>query len=204
MIVEDGYFIGLPRIPDDLHSAFCESGTVFLYEITPTAYEQDVNKYDRFLSDRGIVLHKAPSEAPRCISSAGGHLVTELDTLRSYSSISDSDLFCGVDSFFAGKGALPMETWSAILVAGGDDVRIKAYNSHAIHSEMHPVYGALWDRNMRMEAVFLAHIFWHKAPLTQNAVYLTNLVEWMHRSNWFSLWKTRSLEDYIATTCGDA
>lgn len=188
LVFEDGLFVGDPKMPAALLDDLEAQGTVAVIEIPPYKYHGRKDEYDSFLKDRAIEVEIAEHEPPSCRSFSGHYLATPVDVLRKYSSLANDSLFEGVNSVVAAS-ASPLRAWSKILLVGGDDVLVKAYGNRRIHGDPHPIYGVLVERNMRTEAVFLAHVLFDSPECPDNAKYITNLLEWMHRMRAESLAK---------------
>ncbi len=189
VVFEDGLFVGVPKMPPALLDELEARGTVAVIEVPPYEYHGRKDKYDSFLRDREIEVETADGhEPPSCRSLSGRYLATPVDVLRKYLSVADDRLFEGVNSVVAAS-ARPLRAWSKILLVGGDDVLVKAYGNRQIHGDPHPIYRVLVERNMRTEAVFLAHVLFDSPECPDNAKYIANLLEWMHRMRAESLVK---------------
>lgn len=189
LVFEDGLSVGAPKMPPALLDELEARGTVAIIEVPPHEYNGCKDEYDSFLRDRAIEVETADGhEPPSCRSLSGRYLATPVAVLRQYSSVKDDSLFEGVNSVVAAS-ASPLRTWSKVLLVGGDDVLVKAYGNRRIHGDSHPIYGVLVDRNMRTEAVFLAHVLFDSPECPDNAKYIANLLEWMHRMRAESLAK---------------
>ena len=188
LVFEDGLFVGEPKMPTAVLDDLEAQGTVAVIEIPPYEYHERKDEYDSFLKDRAIEVETAEHEPPSCRSLSSHYLATPVDVLRKYSSVANDSLFEGVNSVVAAS-ASPLRAWSKILLVGGDDVLVKAYGNRRIHGDPHPIYGVLVERNMRTEAVFLAQVLFDSPECPDNAKYIANLLEWMHRTRAESLAK---------------
>ena len=180
LVFEDGFFVGMPRIPPELLDELEAQGAVAIIEIPPSEYRNNRVAYDAFLLRRGIEVETSQtSELPSCRSFYGSYLVSEVEVLRRMSVVTDDHVYEGVSSV-AAASALPVSTWRGTLLVGGNRVHVKAYGNHRIHMEPHPTYGVLVDQQWRTEAVILARVLFEASEcLENNATYFANLLEWM-------------------------
>jgi hypothetical protein len=179
LVFENGFFVGLPRIPPELLNDLEGYGAVAIIEIPPSEYHSNREAYDPFLRLRGIEVETSQtSEPPRCRSFSASYLVSEVEVLRRMSVVTDDHVYEGVSSV-AAASAVPVSIWRGTLLVGGNNVHVKAYGNSRIHMAPHPTYGVLVDQQWRTEAVILAHVLFESSEYPGNAIYFANLLQWM-------------------------
>ena len=180
LIFERGLFVGDPRLPHALLDDLQDCGAVVLLAIPASEYEKRKPEYDTFFLERGITVPAAEHEEPRCHANSrfGGPITFSVDELR-YCSCAPESVLEGVSSVIF-DNARPIAGLYRILLIGQKNVFVKAYHNSEIHGVTYPFLGLLNDNNGRSEAIFLADIACDAHGAADNAVYLSNLMEWLH------------------------
>jgi len=179
LVFEKGLFIDAPRIPATLLDELEGSGAIAIIAIPASEYKCHQLQYDSFLEDRGINVPQAEMEAPKCYGNPGRGIIRFSQEQLSRYSIAGDQILKGVSSVVLGD-ARPIEGASSILLEGQDNVFVKAYHNEKIHGITYPTLAFLNDQDFRTEAVFLSNILFDYKDENDNAIYISNLIEWLY------------------------